>query len=73
MSEAKLDHIIRKIDEQRKETEDHGKILARLDERSLNQKDRLDRVEKKSALIGAVTGSLTALGVVITKALGFDG
>lgn len=66
MSEAKLDRIITEVGA-------HGKILARLDERSTNQKDRLDRIEKKTTIISAITGAVSGIGVMITKAFGFDG
>ncbi len=69
---GKLDRLLDELGEHRKEVKGHGEILARLDERTENQKDRLDRVEKKSAALGAVTGGLAAAAVAIAKALGID-
>ena len=68
-----LDALDEHRKEARKELKKHGEGIATLVERSKNQKDRLDRVEKKSAVISAITGSFTALGVVIAKTFGFDG
>ncbi len=67
-----LEDLCDEVREHRKENKSHGEILTRLDERTLNQKDRLDRIEKKSAAWGAVTGAVAAAGVVIAKAFGFD-
>lgn len=38
----------------------HGEVIARIDERTKAQKERLDRIEKKSAGIGAFAGIIGA-------------
>ena len=68
--------ILDKIDEHaratREKLEEHGECLATLVERSVNTKDRLDRVEKKTTVISAITGAVSGIGVVIAKTFGFD-
>ena len=49
----------------------HGQILARLDERSINQEKRIDRVQKVSSGLGAAAGTAMAAFVAgMTKLFG---
>ena len=49
----------------------HGETLTRLDERSIGQKERMDRIQKQSAGIGAATGTVMgAFTAVLVKVFG---
>ncbi len=55
------------IQEVLKESKSHGEVLARLDERSLNQEKRMDRIDRRSIGFGGTAGGIVAL--VISTAL----
>lgn len=48
---------------------EHGETLARIDERTKQHEKRMDRLDKKAAGLGAVTGMLGGALAVVGKAL----
>lgn len=50
--------------------DDHGDVLTRLDERSVQHDKRISGVEKRSAFISFVTGLSAALGVNLAHFFG---
>jgi len=85
---TKEDEILQCLRDHRAETsaklEEHGRLLARLEERSENQTretqraeraahHRMDRMERRAAGVGAVSGALTGLGVVLARIFGWPG
>jgi len=48
---------------------EHGELLARIDERTKQHEKRMDRAEKKAAGLGAVTGALGGIFAVLGKSI----
>ncbi len=65
-----LDIVLEEVRDNRSEVQEHGKVLARLDERTLAIQRRIDGVEsrtnRRSATVAAVVS--VVVGVVLTFA-----
>lgn len=75
---TKEDEILTCLREHRTETrdklEEQGKLLARLEERTENQNRRMDRMDRRAAGAGAVSGALaSAAGVILARIFGWPG
>lgn len=80
MSEEKLDELIGLVSQRSQEDIDrldkihevmnkHGKLLARIDERTLQHEKRMDRSDRRSAGIGTVTGVIGGALAMFVKSL----
>jgi len=69
-----LDHVLEEIKDHRTEVQEHGKVLARLDERTVAIAKQVDgvelrvesRINRRSAMVAAIVS--VAIGVVLTFA-----
>ena len=53
------------------ESRKHGKVLARLDERSQHQEKRLDRIDRRATGFGAVGGFIATVISYALKSIGW--
>ena len=66
-----LDHLQKHSDKADERLRVLGEGVARIDERTKLQKDRLDRMDRRTAGISAIVGTLTAAAATAAKSLGF--
>jgi hypothetical protein len=54
-----------------RESRKHGKVLARLDERSIHQEERMNRIDRRATGFGAIGGVIAAVIAYMLKSIGW--
>ena len=73
---SQIKEVLSELKAHRGEVQDHGTVLARLDERTLQIQTRMDRLESRSilragALAALVTAVLSPIIAIILNAVGW--